>query len=70
MADHIADDQIRAYAYCDLMISASHCGDADATLEYARLTEANGAEWWEYAGPDFDAMAADDLDRVGHTALA
>jgi len=59
-----------AYGHWSLMTSYSYRGNAQAALEHARQVEANRDEWWDYAGQDFLATAAEDLDRVGYTSLA
>jgi DNA-binding SARP family transcriptional activator/ATP/maltotriose-dependent transcriptional regulator MalT len=64
------DPQLTAYAHFDQFISDSYRGDAEATLERVRLTEAHRDEWWRFAGSTFMASAADNLDRVGYTTLA
>jgi DNA-binding SARP family transcriptional activator len=63
-------DQLSAYAQWQRLQAASLRGDATAVVEHARLVEASRGQWWDVAGPDFLADAADCLDRVGHTALA
>ncbi len=63
-------EQLIAYAHWTLMTSASLRGDAAAALEEARTVERHRGDWWEPAAADFLAQAADDLDRVGHVAIA
>jgi DNA-binding SARP family transcriptional activator len=70
VADDLHDGILVAYGHWQLAISASHRRDADETLERIRLAEAHKANWWKVAASDFLADAADDLDRVGHSALA
>ena len=64
------DPLLVAFVHWERMILASYRGDSAATLEQARLVEENRHDWWESAGTDFLAEAADCLDRVGHIALA
>lgn len=70
VADDLRDEILLAYGHWQLAISASHRRDADETLERIRLTEAHKGHWWAAGAADFLADAADDLDRVGHSALA
>ena len=58
-----------AYVHWERFILASMRGDAAATVEHVRQTEANRADWWDHAHADFEADAADCLARVGQTAL-
>jgi DNA-binding SARP family transcriptional activator/ATP/maltotriose-dependent transcriptional regulator MalT len=64
------DALLRSYTYWNQVIIYSHRGDPEATLEFVRLVQRSGGDWWDYAGADFYASAADSLGRVGHTALA
>jgi DNA-binding SARP family transcriptional activator len=66
----LRDEVLLAYGHWDLAISASHRRDAGETLEQVRLAESHKGDWWEPASADFLADAADQLDRVGHHALA
>jgi DNA-binding SARP family transcriptional activator len=61
---------LRGYSHWLLALSASYRQDPDGTLEQVRLTEAHKGIWWERAGAEFLAEAADCLDRVGHSVLA
>lgn len=70
VADDLRDEILLAYGHWQLAIAASHRRDPEETLERIRLTEAHKANWWSAGGADFLADAADDLDRVGHSALA
>ena len=70
VGDQLQDEVLLAYGHWELAISASHRRDAAETLEHIRLAEAHKGEWWAAASADFLADAADDLDRVGHSALA
>jgi DNA-binding SARP family transcriptional activator/ATP/maltotriose-dependent transcriptional regulator MalT len=70
VADAFDDEQLLAYVYWEQAIAASHRGDAAAALELVRLVEQHQGEWWVAAGTDFLASAADELARVGHTAVA
>ena len=70
IADRLGDRHLAAYADWELMRSHSMRGDAAATLHEAQQTEASRADWWEVAGQDFLADAADHLDLVGYVALA
>jgi ATP/maltotriose-dependent transcriptional regulator MalT len=70
IAERLGDRHLAAYAHWELMRSHSFRGDAAATLHHAQQTEASRADWWDVAGQDFMADAADHLDLVGHVALA
>ncbi len=70
IAERLGDRHLAAYAHWELMRSHSLRGDAAATLHHAQQTEASRADWWEVAGQDFLADAADHLDLVGQVALA
>jgi ATP/maltotriose-dependent transcriptional regulator MalT len=61
---------LHAYSHWLLALAASHRRDAEETLEQIRLTEAHKSTWWDHAGAEFLAEAADCLDRVGHSVLA
>jgi len=63
-------DQLMAYGYWQLLQSCSARGDAAAALEHARSVNAHRGDWWDVAGADFLADAADCLDRVGYFPLA
>lgn len=64
------DPLLVAFVHWERMIVASYRGDPVAALEQAHLVEENRHDWWEAAGTDFLAEAADCLDRVGHIAVA
>jgi DNA-binding SARP family transcriptional activator len=64
------DRHLVAYAHWGRVRSCSLRGDAAGALFHAQQTELNRADWWEVAGQDFLADAADNLDRVGHSGLA
>jgi DNA-binding SARP family transcriptional activator len=66
----LRDEVLLAYGHWELAISASHRRDADETLEQIRQAETHKGDWWGPAAADFLADAADNLDRVGHSALA
>jgi DNA-binding SARP family transcriptional activator len=70
VGDDLHDEVLVGYGHWQLGIAASHRRDADETLERLRLAETHKGDWWGPASADFLADAADDLDRVGHTALA
>jgi ATP/maltotriose-dependent transcriptional regulator MalT/DNA-binding SARP family transcriptional activator len=61
---------LHAYSHWLLALSASHRRDAEETLAQIRLTEAHKGNWWHRAGAEFQAEAADCLDRAGHRVLA
>src|SRR6202041_78799 len=48
----------------------SYRGDAAATVDHVRAAERHKGTWWASASGDFLAESADNLDRVGLTALA
>jgi DNA-binding SARP family transcriptional activator len=56
-----------AYVHWGRFVQASIRGDAEATLQHVRQTEANRADWWEHGRFDFLADAAESLARVGQT---
>jgi ATP/maltotriose-dependent transcriptional regulator MalT/DNA-binding SARP family transcriptional activator len=66
----LRDEVLLAYGHWDLAISASHRRDAEETLEQYRQAETHKGDWWGAAAADFLADAADNLDRVGYSALA
>jgi DNA-binding SARP family transcriptional activator len=71
IARQISDPaQLTAYTYWNRVLSTSFRGDKSGTLENVRLVELHRGDWWEVAGQDFLAEAADCLDRVGYAALA
>jgi ATP/maltotriose-dependent transcriptional regulator MalT len=70
IAEQLGDRHLIAYSHWELMRSHALRGDAPEVLHHAQQTEANRADWWEVAGQDFLAEAADHLDLVGHVALA
>jgi len=70
VAERYDDDTLRAYSYWNWAIAASYRGDAAATLEHLRLTEAHPGDWWDYASAEYLAGAVEALGRVGETALA
>jgi len=70
IAEELGDRHLVAYAHWELMRSFALRGDAAGALHNAQQTEANRADWWDVAGQDFLAEAADQLDLVGHVALA
>ena len=59
VAEQLGDRHLAAYGHWELMRSFSLRGDAPGALEHAQQTEANRADWWEVAGQDFLAEAAD-----------
>jgi len=63
-------EQLLAYGYWQLVQSCSMRGDAQGALEHARSVQVHRGDWWEVAGADFLADAADCLDRVGYSPLA
>jgi DNA-binding SARP family transcriptional activator/ATP/maltotriose-dependent transcriptional regulator MalT len=64
------DPVVVAFVHWERMILASYRGDASATLDQARLVEANRHDWWSAAGSTVLAEAADCLDRVGLIPVA
>ncbi len=70
IGERFSDRHLIAYAHWELIACASLRGDPGAALLHAQQAEANRGDWWEVAGQDFLAEAADNLDRVGHLALA
>jgi DNA-binding SARP family transcriptional activator len=70
IAEQLGDRHLIAYSHWELMRSHALRGDASETLHHAQEAEANRADWWEVAGQDFLAEAAELLDLVGHVALA
>jgi DNA-binding SARP family transcriptional activator/ATP/maltotriose-dependent transcriptional regulator MalT len=70
VGDRYDDDQLRAFGYWNRAIIASHLGDADQVLEQVRLAERHRGEWFAPLAGDFFGSVADELDRVGHSALA
>ena len=70
IANQFGDRHLAAYAHWELLGSSALRGDAQGALHHAQQAEANRGDWWEVAGQDFLAEAADHLDRVGHVALA
>lgn len=70
VGDRFGDEQLRAFAYWNQAIIASHLGDADRVLALTRQVEQHPGEWFEPVSGDFLGDSADNLDRVGHTALA
>ncbi|HJS94878.1 MAG TPA: BTAD domain-containing putative transcriptional regulator, partial [Solirubrobacteraceae bacterium] len=70
IAEQLGDRHLIAYSHWELMRSHALRGDAPEVLHHAQQTEANRADWWEVAGQDFLAEAADHLDLVEHVALA
>jgi DNA-binding SARP family transcriptional activator/tetratricopeptide (TPR) repeat protein len=70
VGERYGDEQLRAFAFWDQAIIASHLGDADRVLERLRRVERHPGEWFEPISGDFFGQAADDLDRVGQVALA
>lgn len=70
IAEQLGDRHLIAYSHWELMRSHALRGDAPEVLHHAQQAEANRADWWEVAGQDFLAEAADHLDLVGHVALA
>jgi len=70
VATQLHDDQMVAYAHWNAMSASSHGGDAAAVIEHLRIVESLPGDWWQAAGGDFCAAAADDLGRVGEVALA
>jgi ATP/maltotriose-dependent transcriptional regulator MalT/DNA-binding SARP family transcriptional activator len=70
IAEGLGDRHLVAYAHWELMRSFALRGDAAGALHHAQQAEANRADWWDVAGQDFLAEAADQLDLVGHVALA
>ena len=70
IADQLDNKQMRAFAHWFLASSTSFREDVDATLDHLRQAEANRDVWWNHAGSEFLASAADLCDRVGEVALA
>jgi ATP/maltotriose-dependent transcriptional regulator MalT/DNA-binding SARP family transcriptional activator len=70
VGDRYGDEQLRAFGWWSQSIIASHLGEADRVLDLVRRVEQHPGEWFEPVSGDFLGDAADNLDRVGHTALA
>ena len=70
VGEELHDELLLAYGHWNLAISASHRREAGEALERSRRAETYKGDWWEPASADFLADAADNLDRVGHSALA
>jgi DNA-binding SARP family transcriptional activator len=65
-----SSEHLIAFCHWQLMLSNSVRGESEATLEHARKVKAHWGDWWDVAGPDFLADAAESLDRVGYGPLA
>jgi DNA-binding SARP family transcriptional activator len=70
IGEHHADEQLQGFGYWGQAIVASHVGAADRVVERVRMAEQHRGEWFEPLAGDFLGDSADQLDRVGHTALA
>jgi ATP/maltotriose-dependent transcriptional regulator MalT/DNA-binding SARP family transcriptional activator len=70
VAEQLDSDLYRAQAHWRYSLLTSYRGDATATVEHVREAERHKGTWWVPASGDFLAESADNLDRVGMTALA
>lgn len=71
VADQLDSDLFRAQAHWRYSLLTSYRGDAEATARHVCQAEGYRSEsWWGAASGDFLAESADNLDRVGLTALA
>jgi hypothetical protein len=59
IAEQLGDRHLVAFAHWELMSSYALRADAAGALHHAQQTEANRADWWQVAGQDFLAEAAD-----------